>query len=1066
MTGDTALVTGTGRRATAHLLPGPNGSTPAYETRQTGEDLYVIPAGATQAIAQGRVDEELFNVTGLIRQKYDDRHTDTLPVIAQYGAGVRKLPDAPRGAKRVQALDSIHANALQAKKAQADDFWRSAIASGSRGGSAPKKVWLDRKVKATLEESTRQVKAPYAWSAGHSGRNSRIAVLDSGIDAGHPDFDGRIAGARDFTGSGSVNDENGHGTHVASTAAGSGAASEGREKGVAPEAQLLVGKVLGRSGSGSESGVIAGMEWAVGQGADVVSMSLSIGIPSSCKDPLGQAADTLAAESKSLFVVAAGNLGAADNTISSPGCAPNVLTVGAVDVSDATAGFSSRGPVTGSHTLKPEIAAPGVDILAAQAGGRGDEAYTTKSGTSMATPHVAGAAAVLREKHPDWKGQQLKAALVSTADSTVTDDVRATGAGRLDVKAVLSSSLTGPAAIEGGAFRWPQDPSDATTRQVTYTNHSGRPITIQLEVDEVWGNNGKPVAAGIAKVGTDTITVPAHGTVQVPLRFNPAAKLDPGAHGDITGRLVAKAKGVRVTTPFSLYVEPGTLTLRVKVIDRAGNPAANRSTLDVVGLDTAKGDRRYNDGEREQIYRLPPGRYYLSTFTWTPTGGARGTESLSYLARPEVELKKDTTLVLDARRAHELSVHTDRPTSKTSATLAFGRWWDDTRLHSGTIITDGSTEEFFAEVKGRARTGGFEFDSLWRKLSADALDRPYTYNLAFAESGPINRARHYVVRDRQLARVDETWSALGVPTTMLDGERFIAPWNPGDSMTVGVPADVPAPGERTSYYSPGSWQHIGWGPGPIRELMLETPSTRLAGQHTQSEWYGDVLRPAPLPEANGRPRLTAWWQGKTLGFHPTYRGDGNSQHGSHGASFVDRGGVVVSLDGKVVARSPYVAADIPNVPQIEGNYEIRLRTERKESGSPHWQRSTDTDTTWQFHWKPGPGTGKQTLPLAFPRYVLPDDGLKTLPPQRGLKIGLDATGHGDHSPVIARAKLWFSYDNGASWTSAPTKKTDGKWTATVDHRAGGGKPVTLKVELTDQDGNIVTQQVTRAYDVR
>ena len=177
--------------------------------------------------------------------------------------------------------------------------------------------------------------------------------------------------SKNFTDSaGAPSDVHGHGTHTASTVGGSGAASDGAKKGVAPETQLLIGKVLSDNGGGSDSMIIAGMEWAVAQGADVVSMSLgSHGAPAACNDPMSSAAEELATTSATLFVIAAGNTGPANNTVSSPGCAPGVLTVGAVDRDDVPASFSSRGPTAVDHTLKPEIAAPGVGISAARRAG-------------------------------------------------------------------------------------------------------------------------------------------------------------------------------------------------------------------------------------------------------------------------------------------------------------------------------------------------------------------------------------------------------------------------------------------------------------------------------------------------------------------------------------------------------------------------------------------------------------------------------------------------------------------------------------------------------------------------
>ncbi|MFD0079000.1 S8 family serine peptidase, partial [Streptomyces sp. NPDC127166] len=337
-------------------------------------DLYVYPEGATAALAADRVDEELFNVTGLIRQGYDDSRTTTLPLIAVYDSSVdvaRAVPATPRGAARGTVLKAAHGVALKADKKNASAFWTDITSRRSRSGADVRKVWLDRKVSATLEESTKQIHAPEAWAAGYDGKGTRVAVLDTGADAEHPDLKGRIVASENFTDSDTTGDHQGHGTHTISTVGGSGAASDGKKKGVAPGADLLNGKVLNDSGSGATSWIIAGMEWAVAQGADVVSMSLGNPAPTDCTDPMSAATEQLARSTDTLFVIAAGNSGPGLNTVSSPGCAPSVLTVGAVDRDDSTAWFSSRGPTIVNHTLKPEIAAPGVGISAAAAGGRG-----------------------------------------------------------------------------------------------------------------------------------------------------------------------------------------------------------------------------------------------------------------------------------------------------------------------------------------------------------------------------------------------------------------------------------------------------------------------------------------------------------------------------------------------------------------------------------------------------------------------------------------------------------------------------------------------------------------------
>lgn len=109
----------------------------------------------------------------------------------------------------------------------------------------------------------------------------------------------------------------------------------------------------------------------------------------------------------------------------------------------------------------------------------------------------------------------------------------------------------------------------------------------------------------------------------------------------------------------------------------------------------------------------------------------------------------------------------------------------------------------------------------------------------------------------------------------------------------------------------------------------------------------------------------------------------------------------------------------------------------------------------------------QGIPLLFPGYDLPADGLKTLPATNGQKIGLSVTGHAGYAPgKLTAAELAYSYDDGETWTKATTSRQGGRWTATVNHKGAAGRPVTLKTELTDANGNSVVQTVTNGYAVR
>ncbi|GAB3886459.1 S8 family peptidase [Terrabacter terrigena] len=759
VTGDRVLVTGAGTDSPGvTVLPGDDGSVPLVETRRVGKDVYVYPADAASVIASGSVDEELFNVTGLVTMGYDDASTKTLPVIARYSSAVdvaRSAPVTPKGAARVRTLRSVDGVAMKADKARAREFWADATSRSSAAGARLQKLWLDGKVRKSLDQSTKQVNAPQAWALGLTGTGTKVAVLDTGADAQHPDLAGRITGSQDFTDSpgGALSDVDGHGTHTASTVGGSGAASGGARKGVAPDTDLLIGKVLDDYGSGSYSQIVAGMEWAVAQHADVVSMSLGApGDPGQCDDPIATAAQDLSTSSTSLFVIAAGNSGPGNNTVSTPACAPASLAVGAVDRDDATAYFSSRGPVANTHVLKPEIAAPGVGISAARSGGRGDDAYIGMSGTSMATPHVAGAAAIVKQAHPTWTGAQVKAALVSSADPSIPGDVRQVGAGRLDVLAAVKEPVTS-SAVQGGSFAWPHTAAQTTKVDVPYTNLSGTPVTLRLAVTRVTGDDGTAVRSTVATLAATTVTVPAGATRSVPLALTPAAKLGAAQYGDLTGRVVATdatSGSEVVSTPFSLYVAPQTVSLTIKMVDRLGRPAAGASTVDVINTDSPKGERRYNEGQSALTYAVRPGTYLLSGYVQSPdseTSNVLG--SIAYFARPQMTISGDTTVTFDATKAHRIDVRTDRPSEARASVLSFTRRWDDFWIHSGSMTGGSGLGALYADVQGTAKDGTWEFGTWSRRYAPAVASMSVT-------GGP---ALHPIAPDKTAAGLDGTAGA-------------------------------------------------------------------------------------------------------------------------------------------------------------------------------------------------------------------------------------------------------------------------------------------------------------------
>lgn len=299
-------------------------------------------------------------------------------------------------------------------------------------------IWPDLPVHTLLNDSVPIIRAPRVWESGFIGQDVTVAVVDTGIDVDHPDFEGRIAATTDFTGEG-ADDNNGHGTHVASTAAGSGAASDGLYRGVAPGASIIAAKVLRGNGSGRQSDVMAGIEWAVDQGADVINLSLG-GPPTPCDgtDALSVLVDA-AVEAGVTLVVAAGNSGPGPLTVGSPGCARRAITIGAsvsdpATEADSVADFSSRGP-TGDGRRKPDLVLPGVGIIAARADGTSlgqvvNDYYTSLRGTSMATPHAAGIVALLLAANPDLEPDEIKRRLMAGARSLgLEGNIQGTGRG-------------------------------------------------------------------------------------------------------------------------------------------------------------------------------------------------------------------------------------------------------------------------------------------------------------------------------------------------------------------------------------------------------------------------------------------------------------------------------------------------------------------------------------------------------------------------------------------------------------------------------------------------------------
>ena len=272
-----------------------------------------------------------------------------------------------------------------------------------------------------------------------TGRGARVAVLDTGIDPGHPSFAGRALVGKTFVDVAWDDDRHGHGTHCAGTVAG-GRTQDGANVafGVAPMAELYIGRVLDARGSGTTSGIVDAIDWALEKGCQVVSMSLGAPVrigeaPSLVYERVGERALAQGC----ILVAAAGNESrrpsAPPQPVGSPANARSILAVGAVDERRQVASFSNGGINAGDGGAI-DVVAPGVGVLSAGttlAEGRPD--YVNKSGTSMATPHVAGIAALLLEQDATRTGQALWDTLTAEALPLPGTSFRDVGAGLCQV---------------------------------------------------------------------------------------------------------------------------------------------------------------------------------------------------------------------------------------------------------------------------------------------------------------------------------------------------------------------------------------------------------------------------------------------------------------------------------------------------------------------------------------------------------------------------------------------------------------------------------------------------------
>ncbi len=482
-------------------------------------------------------------------------------------------------------------------------------------------IYPDIILNATDTDDVRRIGADKVWVMTDpeglyvTGLGIVVAVIDTGIDYTHPDLGGgfgpsyKVIGGYDFVNDDTdPMDDNGHGTHVAGIIA-----ADGVIMGVAPDAELLAYKALNAGGAGSMSDVILAIDAALdpnGDGltndhADIISMSL--GGAGSTDDPVCQAVEAAIAEGV-VVVVASGNAGPSLGTVATPGLAPSALTVGAVDNDGVLAGFSSRGP-TPEMGIKPEISAPGVDILSTVPYSgtviSSPTGYASLSGTSMATPHVSGAVALLLQMHPSWTPTMVKSAVVSNP-TILNESLWAAGAGEIWIPGAAEETLFSSTPMLSYGL------AGSSSQSMTVTN-TGTTATYSVSSSDFYSltaNGSFPEAVHTDMSSASPSSVYLISGSSGPVTLTVATPPVSSDEGYYAGNLLLESSSGTLSIPFGFVI---LSTLNVHVYDASGaevfDPYGGVWVYDIP-------DASFAMGLRGEMNPVPPATFFLPSGTY------------------------------------------------------------------------------------------------------------------------------------------------------------------------------------------------------------------------------------------------------------------------------------------------------------------------------------------------------------------------------------------------------------------------------------------------------------------
>ncbi|MFK0132385.1 S8 family peptidase [Streptomyces rubiginosohelvolus] len=1048
--------------------------------RTTADRTMVIPSDTARLLAQGRLDPRLFDVRGLVAAKLDDRRRDSLPLIVSYTGGREAAKGAATARSRVASTDtevrrslpSVGADALKAEKDGISGLWKSLTTERKAGfrtaAAGVERVWLDARRSVTLDRSVAQIGAPAVWKRGFQGEGVKVAVLDSGVDENHPDLKGRILESRNFSASKDIVDRHGHGTHVASTIGGTGAESGGRYQGVAPRSDLLIAKVLDDEGEGDESGIIAGMEWAAARGAKVANLSLG-GEDTPGTDPLEAAVNNLTRDKNVLFVLTSGNEGPGARTVGSPGSAAAALTVGSADRDGSTSDFSSVGP-TADATLKPDVVAPGRDIIAARSGAsslphHGGDGYTAMSGTSMAAPHVAGTAVLLAQQHPAWSAARLKQVIASSAAPTQEAKNPATfeqGTGLINADRAATQKIVSETTSVGfGVQRWPHHDDKPLTRTVTYRNLGDRVAVVDLSLTTQGARGKTGSTAGTAPQGmfalsAQRLTVPAGGTAQVRVTADTRVGDTDGLFG---ARLVATPQGggQPARTAVAVEREVESYDVRIDATDAQGKPAGSEVWLEGEGPAAGESPLLFTEpGEGTVTTRLPRGTYRMTSYVATPLSEDESRTAM--IVQPRLDLTRDTVVGADARKTRPVEI-----TAPGGATYYEGAM----NLFAGSGNSASATTLFVPDLQQ------FTTGRLGKAVAADHFEALMTgvwtkgthhYRVIVPSRGHFFDGLRHTVRTADLARIDlRAGSSTKGRTASAPRSTVQGFWSRQGLFTLGAESPMgPLPATVRQYVStpPGiTWAfaaHQYADASPDADVQLSHyqngPRRYEAGTTYRAETGTGVVGPRIVKGAFAE--RTGDILEVCLPLFADRAGDDGSARTGSVRTRVTSGKTTYTDEEALPCGEVTLAAG-------SKRYQLSSTATRPAALA---STSTRVRAAWEFpSARPAAGASAR-IPLSTVAFapVLGLDGATTV--RGAFTVPLQFHGpaaKGGFDSLTAEV----SYDRGTTWRKAPvTPAPSGKkgHVLTLDHPEKAGS-VSLRATLKAKDGTAFTTTVRDAY---